>query len=88
MCRELYAIAYYPHFRRAGGSLGALNHAIVVDQFTRLRDGDSWWYENPGVLDVPTLNAVKKSTWVGPGWVGSSLNLPLLAHHDQPLSPL
>ncbi len=75
-------------FRRAGGSLGALNHAIVVDQFTRLRDGDSWWYENPGVLDVPTLNAVKKATWVGPGWVGLSLNLPLLALYDQPLSPL
>jgi hypothetical protein len=44
--------------------LGALNHAIVVDQFTRLRDGDSWWYENPGVLDAPTLNQIKATTWV------------------------
>ena len=44
--------------------MGALNHAIVVDQFTRLRDGDSWWYENPGVLDAPTLNQIKATTWV------------------------
>jgi hypothetical protein len=51
----------------AGGSLGALSHAIVVDQFTRMRDGDSWWYENPGVLDVPTLNQIKATTWVRAG---------------------
>ena len=47
-----------------GSSLGPLNHAMVVDQFTRLRDGDSWWYENPGVLDAPTLNQIKATTWV------------------------
>jgi hypothetical protein len=58
-------VVYCSYECRACGSLGALNHAIVVDQFTRLRDGDSWWYENPGVLDVPTLNAVKSTTWVG-----------------------
>ena len=49
---------------RAGGSLGALHHAIVSDQFTRLRDGDSWWFENPGVLDLPTLSQIKATTWV------------------------
>lgn len=49
-----------------GSSLGPLNYAMVVDQFTRLRDGDSssWWYENPGVLDAPTLNQIKATTWV------------------------
>lgn len=47
----------------AGGSLGALHHAIVSDQFTRLRDGDSWWFENPGVLDLPTLSQIKATTW-------------------------
>lgn len=30
----------------AGASLGELGRAILVDQFTRLRDGDRFWYEN------------------------------------------
>lgn len=30
----------------AGGSVGELTQAILVDQFTRLRDGDRFWYEN------------------------------------------
>ncbi|QDS99636.1 peroxidase family protein [Adhaeretor mobilis] len=30
----------------AGSSLGELNQTIIVDQFTRLRDGDRFWYEN------------------------------------------
>jgi hypothetical protein len=29
-----------------GSSVGELVQAIVVDQFERLRDGDSYWYEN------------------------------------------
>jgi len=29
-----------------GGSMGETFHAIVVDQFTRLRDGDRFWYQN------------------------------------------
>ncbi|EAQ77475.1 peroxidase family protein [Blastopirellula marina] len=29
-----------------GSSLGELNQAIIVDQFTRLRDGDRFYYEN------------------------------------------
>ena len=29
-----------------GGSVGELTQAILVDQFTRLRDGDRFWYEN------------------------------------------
>ncbi|TWU30033.1 peroxidase family protein [Bythopirellula polymerisocia] len=29
-----------------GSSVGELTRAIVVDQFTRLRDGDRFWYEN------------------------------------------
>jgi hypothetical protein len=30
----------------AGGSVGPLFRAILVDQFTRLRDGDRYWYQN------------------------------------------
>jgi hypothetical protein len=59
---SVYVLRGWP--RREGGSLGALSHAIVVDQFTRLRDGDRWWYENPGVLDVPTLRQIQATSWV------------------------
>ena len=47
-----------------GGSLGALNHAIVVDQFERLRKGDSWWFERSGVLDAATLLEVQSTLFV------------------------
>ncbi len=30
----------------AGGSLGELIHTVLVDQFSRLRDGDRFYYEN------------------------------------------
>ncbi len=30
----------------AGGSIGETFSAILIDQFTRLRDGDRFWYEN------------------------------------------
>ena len=39
----------------AGGVVGELFHAILVDQFTRLRDGDRFWY----VVD-PGLSATEK----------------------------
>jgi hypothetical protein len=49
---------------RQGGSLGELNHLIVVDQFQRLRAGDSWWYERSGVLDAATLAEVQGTLFV------------------------
>ncbi len=30
----------------SGALVGELNHAIIKDQFTRLRDGDRFWYRN------------------------------------------
>lgn len=42
-----------------GASMGATFHTILVDQFTRLRDGDRFWYEN--VLDGETLAAVRST---------------------------
>jgi hypothetical protein len=58
-----HCCAWYGYCRY-GGSLGALNHAIVMDQFTRTRAGDSWWYERPGVLDSATYSEVQKTLLV------------------------
>jgi hypothetical protein len=41
-----------------GSSVGALVHAILVDQFARLRDGDRFWYPNdaqPGGINDDLL---------------------------------
>jgi hypothetical protein len=35
-----------------GTTLGETFHTILVDQFTRLRDGDRFWYENVFAGDV------------------------------------
>ncbi|MCR9202196.1 MAG: hypothetical protein NXI04_26435 [Planctomycetaceae bacterium] len=43
-----------------GASMGATFHAILCDQFTRLRDGDRFWYEN--VLDADALQMVRSTT--------------------------
>lgn len=37
-----------PH--RAGATVGQTFQAILADQFTRLRDGDRFWYENDPVM--------------------------------------
>lgn len=44
----------------AGSSLGETFRIILVDQFTRLRDGDRFWYEN--VLEADILAEVKSTT--------------------------
>lgn len=43
-----------------GSGMGATFQAILVDQFTRLRDGDRFWYEN--VLDDEQRLAVESTT--------------------------
>jgi peroxidase len=40
--------------------LGELFHTIVLDQFTRLRDGDRFWYENR--LDDTTIDEIEALT--------------------------
>jgi hypothetical protein len=75
------------------GSVGPLFHAIIVEQFTRTRAGDKWWYERPGVLDPSILQTVKATTAVGSqSWVdvyalptSSKVCPPLLLHIVQQL---
>jgi hypothetical protein len=43
----------------AGSSVGELVHAVLVDQFTRLRDGDRFYYEN--VFGGSALNKIRNT---------------------------
>ncbi|MFO0906984.1 MAG: peroxidase family protein [Isosphaeraceae bacterium] len=43
-----------------GGSTGPLIRAGLVDQFTRLRDGDRFWYQN--LFSGATLQAIENTT--------------------------
>ena len=43
-----------------GSSLGATFTRIIVDQFTRLRDGDRYWYQN--VLPADAVRAIQHTT--------------------------
>ncbi len=45
-------------------SIGELNEAILADQFTRLRDGDRFWYENDSDLKNWELGEVSVSEWL------------------------
>ena len=46
--------------RHTHGSVGETVHAIVVDQFERLRDGDRFWYQN--VFRGATLRQIEGTT--------------------------
>ncbi|UUO09216.1 peroxidase [Blastopirellula sp. J2-11] len=43
-----------------GSSLGELNQAIIVDQFTRLRDGDRFYYEN--IFSPQDIDRIENTT--------------------------
>jgi len=45
-----------------GAKVGALFAAAITDQFVRLRDGDRYFYLNPGVLTSQQLNEIKTTT--------------------------
>ena len=43
-----------------GANLGATFHAIITDQFTRLRDGDRFWYQN--IFSGEVLQQIESTT--------------------------
>ena len=47
-----------------GAMLGETFHAIIVDQFIRLRDGDRFWYENDPyfLTNKEILNELRETT--------------------------
>ena len=45
----------------AGSSVGPLFAAILKDQFARLRSGDRYWYQNPGVLSQAEVADIEKT---------------------------
>jgi len=45
-----------------GALVGETFHAILVDQFTRLRDGDRFWYQNDSFFTVAQLADIENTT--------------------------
>lgn len=45
-----------------GARVGPLFRCIILDQFTRLRDGDRFWYENPSVFKPEQLAQIKQTS--------------------------
>lgn len=45
-----------------GSSVGGTFTRILVDQFTRLRDGDRYWYQSQGVLPADAVQRVQGTT--------------------------
>lgn len=43
--------------------VGPLSKAIIKEQFLRMRAGDRFWYENPGVLTPSELEEIKSFTY-------------------------
>jgi len=46
--------------RLSDARVGPTTQCLLIDQFRRLRDGDRFWYESPGVLTQGQLDQVKQ----------------------------
>ncbi|KAJ8305370.1 hypothetical protein KUTeg_015915, partial [Tegillarca granosa] len=48
-----------------GAKVGPTFICILVDQFRKLREGDRFWYENPGIFSPEQLTAIKQVSLAG-----------------------
>jgi peroxidase len=46
-----------------GSSLGPLFHKIILDDFVRVRDGDRFWYQNPGEFSAAEVAELGATTF-------------------------
>lgn len=44
-----------------GAQVGELFHAVISDQFIRIRDGDRYWYENDSTLSSQEVEEISKT---------------------------
>ncbi|XP_060651867.1 LOW QUALITY PROTEIN: peroxidasin [Drosophila nasuta] len=71
-----------------GGKVGKLFQCLLVEQFRRLRDGDRFYYENPGVFLPEQLVQIKQSNLgrvlcdVGDNFEEMTENVFILAKHQ------
>ena len=52
----------FPVSERTGSQLGPTFSLIIAEQLARLRDGDRFFYKNPGVFSTEQLAAIEKVT--------------------------
>ncbi|GFS41621.1 peroxidasin [Nephila pilipes] len=45
-----------------GAKVGPTFLCLLIDQFRRVRDGDRFWYENPGIFSPDQLHQIKQSS--------------------------
>ncbi|KAF8787391.1 Peroxidasin like protein [Argiope bruennichi] len=45
-----------------GAKVGPTFLCLLIDQFKRVRDGDRFWYENPGIFSPDQLHQIKQSS--------------------------
>ncbi|EDV96683.1 peroxidasin [Drosophila grimshawi] len=71
-----------------GGKVGALFQCLLVEQFRRLRDGDRFYYENPGIFLPEQLVQIKQANLgrvlcdVGDNFDQVTENVFILAKHQ------
>ncbi|KAM8709189.1 hypothetical protein ACLKA7_016061 [Drosophila subpalustris] len=71
-----------------GGKVGRLFQCLLVEQFRRLRDGDRFYYENPGVFLPEQLVQIKQANFgrvlcdVGDDFDQVTENVFILAKHQ------
>jgi len=77
-----------PKAQNGKSKLGPLFSAALTEQFTNMRDGDRFWFENPGVLTADELNEIRTTLFSDIIKRNTdSINVPSDVFNRQNLSP-